>query len=309
MRGMHWLLLALALMGTAFPAAAADKTVGMILSGDIPYYRAMHTAFSQALAKEGFGRGTVDVLLQTPLPDSLSWASAARKLVVADVNVLVTFGAPATLAAMGATKGIPIVFAGVYDPDAVGAKARNATGVSAKVPLTSLLKYLKKLVPYTRLAVVFNPSEPDSVRQMTESRQLEERYGFKTLRMPVRTPEDAKKLVFAGKADAVLVTMSVVANEAIDAIIHQADAAKIPTVSRMGGTAEAGVVLSLFPSPLEQGVVAAKTAARLLHGVRPASIPVTLPRRVELVLNLSAAQGIGVTVPMDLIQDATKVIP
>jgi len=306
---MHWLLLALALMGTAVPAAAADKTVGMILSGDIPYYRAMHTAFSQALAKEGFGRGTVDVLLQTPSPDPLSWASAARKLVVADVNVLVTFGAPATLAAIEETKGIPIVFTGVYDPDAVGAKARNATGVSAKVPLTSLLKYLKKLVPYTRLAVVFNPSEPDSVRQVTESRQLEERYGFKTLRMPVRTPEDAKKLVFAGKADAVLITMSVVANEAIDTIIHQADAAKIPTVSRMGGTAEAGVVLSLFPSPLEQGVVAAKTAARLLNGVRPASIPVKLPRRVELVLNLSAAQGIGVTVPMDLIQDATKVIP
>ncbi len=309
MRGMHWLLLALALMGSAVPAAAADKTVGMILSGDIPYYRAMHTAFSQALAKEGFGRGTVDTLLQTPSPDPLSWASAAHKLVVADVNVLVTFGAPATLAAIGETKGIPIVFAGVYDPDAVGAKARNVTGVSAKVPLTSLLKYLKKLVPYTRLAVVFNPSEPDSVRQVTESKQLEDRYGFKTLRMPVSTPEDANKLVFAGKADAVLITMSVVASEAIGAIIQQANGANIPTVSRLGGTAEAGVVLSLFPSPLEQGVVAAKTAARLLRGFSPASIPVALPRRVELVLNLNAARGIGVRVPMELIKDATKVIP
>lgn len=290
------------------PARAADKTVGMIMSGNITYYQDVHKAFSRALAKEGFGKEKVNSLLQMPAPDPLSWTNAARKFVAAEVDVLVTYGASATLAAIRETKSIPIVFAGVYDPDAVGAKRKNTSGVSATVPMTSLLKYLKKLVPYTRLAVVYHKSEQDSVRQVNELGRLEVKYGFKTVKMPIRKPDDARKLVFKGKADAVLISMSAVANEAIGTIVQQAQTAKIPTVSQMGGTAEKGVVLSLFPSPVEQGTAAAKTAARLLRGESPAGIPVRTPRSVELVLNLAAARKIGITVPFQLITDATKVI-
>jgi hypothetical protein len=52
-----------------------------------------------------------------------------------DSNVIVTFGAPATHAAMREKKSIPLVFASVYDPAAIGCLARNVTGISAKVPM------------------------------------------------------------------------------------------------------------------------------------------------------------------------------
>ena len=119
-----------------------------------------------------------------PSPDPLSWTNAARKLVVAEVNVLVTYGAPAALAAIRETKSIPIVYAGVYDPGGCRASsARNMTGISSKVPMTSLLKYLKKMTPFTRIAVVYNELEPDSVRQAEELGELESQYGFKTVKM------------------------------------------------------------------------------------------------------------------------------
>ncbi len=292
----------------AAPAFAADKTIGVIMSGNIGYYQDVHRAFVGALAKEGYDYRKVDTLLQMPSPDPMSWTNSVRKLVVADVNVLVTYGAPATLAVIRETKSIPDVFAGVYDPVAVGATARNVIGISSKVPMTSLLKYLKKLLPFTRLAIVYNELEPDSVRQAEELAQLEGQYGFQTVKMTVKKAEDAKKLVFAGKADAVLISVSSAVNEALDVVVKNAHAAKIPTISQLGGTSEHGVVLSLAPSATEQGEAAAKLVARLLRGEKAVGGPAEAPKLVELVLNLKEAGSIGIKVPFDLITDATKVI-
>jgi putative ABC transport system substrate-binding protein len=307
MRRIQWILIA-ALLFQAAPAPAADKTVGVVMSGNIGYYQEVHKAFVAALAKEGFDHRTVDTLLQMPAPDPMSWTNAARRLAVAEVNVLVTYGAPAALAAIREAKGIPIVFAGVYDPNAVGASAKNVTGISSAVPMTSLLKYAKKIVPFTRLAVVYNEQEPDSVRQANELTQLESQYGFQTVRMAVRKSADAGKLVFAGKADAVFISVSAVVNEAIDVFLKTAHDAKVLTISQTGGTAEHGVILSLAPSATEQGEAAARLAARLLKGENPKGMPVELPKKVELVLNLKEAGELGIKVPFDLITDATSVL-
>ncbi len=292
----------------AAEATAADKTVGVIMSGNIGYYQDVHRAFVGALAKEGFDYRKVDTVLQMPSPDPLSWTNAVRKLVVADVNVLVTYGAASALAAIRETKSIPEVYAGVYDPAAIGVSAKNVTGISSKVPMTSLLKYLKKLTPFSKLAIVYNELEPDSVRQAEELSQLESQYGFQTVRMAVKRPDDAKKLVFAGKADAVLISVSATVNEVIEAVVKNAHAAKIPTISQMGGTSDHGVILSLAPSATEQGEAAARLVARVLRGDNPAGMPSQVPKLVELVLNLKEAGAIGIKVPFDLITDATKVI-
>jgi putative ABC transport system substrate-binding protein len=278
------------------------------MSGNLAYYQEIHKAFAGTLAKEGFDHRKVDTLLQMPSPDLLSWTNAARKLAVAEVNVLVAYGAPAAVAAIKETKSIPIIYAGVYDPMAVGVSARNITGISSKVPVTSLLKYLRKLMPFTKLAVVYNESEPDSVRQAEELTLLESQYGFQSVRMAVRKPDDAKKLVFAGKADAVFISLSAAANEALDVIVKAAHGAKIPTVGQTGGSGEKGVILTIAPSPTEQGEAAARFTARVLRGENPASIPPDVPKLVELVLNLKEANALGIKVPMDLITDATKVI-
>jgi putative ABC transport system substrate-binding protein len=307
MRRIRWILFA-ALIFYAAPVIAADRTVGVIMSGNLGYYQDVHKAFVGALLKEGFDHRKVDTLLQMPSPDPMSWTNAARKLTVADVNVLVTYGAPAALASIRETKSIPIVYAGVYDPAAVGVAARNMTGISSKVPMTSLLKYLKKLVPFTKLAIVYNELEPDSVRQAEELAQLEGQYGFQTIKMTVKRSEDVRKLVFAGKADAVLISVSAVVNESIDAVIKSAHSAKIPTVSQTGGTADHGIILSLAPSATEQGDVAGRIAVRILKGENPASIPAEVPKLVELILNLKEAGALGIKVPFDLITDATKVI-
>src|SRR5450759_604747 len=131
-----WIVFAALLVLCAAPSMAADRTVGVIMSGNIGFYQEVHRAFVGALVKEGFDHRKVDTFLQMPSPDPLSWTNAARRLAVAEVNVL----------------------------------------------MTSLLKYAKKIMPFTRLAVVYNELEPDSARQADEQTQLESQYGFQTVR-------------------------------------------------------------------------------------------------------------------------------
>ena len=308
MRRLHWILLIVLATVCAKPAVAAEKTVGVIMSGNIGFYQEVHKAFVRALAREGFDHRNVNTLLQMPSADPLSWTNAARKFTATEVDVLVIYGAPAALAAIKETRSIPIVYAGVYDPVAIGVSARNITGISSKVPITSLLRYLKKLSPFTKLAIVYNELEVDSVRQLKELQQLERQYGFETIKMGIRKPEDAKRLVFAGRADAVLISVSAVANEALDTIVRSAHGAGIPTVSQISGTAEKGVILTLAPSAQEQGEAAARLTVKMLRSESPAEAPLEVPRLVELVLNLREAAFLGIKVPADLLADATKVI-
>jgi len=90
--------------------------------------------------------------------------------------------------------------------------------------------------------------------------------------------------------------------------VRSAHAARIPTLSQLGGAAEKGVILTLSASAAEQGEAAAKIAARLLNGENPASITMEVPKLIELVLNLKEAGALGLKPPMDLISDATRVI-
>ena len=307
MRPTSWLFCAILVLGAAV-ADAGDRIIGVVMSGNIGYYQEVHRAFANGLIKEGYDRRKVDTLLQMPAPDPLSWTNAVRKLIVADVNVLVTYGAAASMLAMKETKSLPIVYAGVYDPAGVGIAAKNITGIGSKVPMTSLIKYAKKLAHFTKLAAVYNELEPDSVKQVEELAALENQYGFQTVRMAVKRVEEARALTFAGKADAVLITSSAVVNEALDAVVKAAHASKIPTLSPLGGTAEKGVILSLSPSAAEQGEVAARMTARILNGENPAGITPEAPRSVELVLNVKEATNMGLKPSMDLMTDATRVI-
>jgi putative ABC transport system substrate-binding protein len=302
------MLVGMALLLGAHPAAAGDKTIGVVMSGNIGYYQEIHRAFANGLVKEGFDRRKVDTLLQMPAPDPLSWTNAIRKLVVADVDVLVTYGGAAAALSFKETKSVSIVYAGVFDPAGLGVSARNITGISAKVPLTSLIKYAKKLAPFTRLAVVYNELEPDSVQQVDELVALEQQYGFQTVKMAVRKADDVKALSFAGKADAVLISVSAVANESLDTIVKAAHGSKIPTLSQTGGASDHGVLLTLAPSAVEQGESAARMVAKLLSGEKPSGITPEVPKLIELVFNYKEAIAIGLKPPVDLLSDATKVI-
>lgn len=296
-------LFCVSLFIVAGSATAAEKTIGVIMTGNIPYYKEMHKAFTEGFAAEGMGK--VEVLLQTPTPEPMSWANAARKLISVGADLIVTYGAPATLTTMAETSEIPIVFAGVYDPQALGIMGKNATGVSSKVPVASLVKNLKGISNFKTLGVVFSESEKDTVLQVNDVKQLESSFGFKSSRFSVKKSDDIAKIT---NVEALFLTTGCAAMHCVNNIIGVARKAKIPTGTTIGGGEGSGIILTLSANPQEQGKEAAKIAARIFKGAKPASVPFEPPKKIDLIVNLKEATDMGLKIPFDLLTTATRVI-
>lgn len=284
-------------------AVAADKTIGVVMTGNIPYYKDMHKAFTEGLAAEGLGK--VEIVLQTPTPETVSWANAVRKLVGVGADLIVTYGAPATLVAMSETSDIPIVFAGVYDPQALGIMGKNATGVSSKIPVASLVKNLRSISNFSTLGVVYSESEKDTVLQANDVKQLEASFGYKSTRFSVKKSDDIAKIA---NVDALFLTTGCAAMHCVNNITGIARKAKILTGTTIGGGEGSGIILTLSANPQEQGRDAAKIAARVIKGAKPASIPFEPATKIDFIINLKEATDIGFKIPFDLLTAATRVI-
>lgn len=296
------LLASLVMSGQVF---AAEKMIGVIMTGNIPYYREIQKTFAETLQNEGLGPGAVEVVVQSPAPEPMSWTNAARKLVAIGSDVIVSYGAPATIAVLNETSDVPVVFAGVFDPQAVGIAGDNVTGISSKVPVTSLIRNFKSIDNFRRLGVVYNNAEKDTVVQAREVKRLESSLGFHSVRFDIKRAEDTGKI---SNVDALFLTTSCAAMHCVDNILGMAHKEKIPTASTIGGEENRGVILTIAANPYEQGRDAAKIAARLLKGARPSSIPVESPRKIDMIVNLKEATYMGLKVPFDLLTSATRVI-
>jgi putative ABC transport system substrate-binding protein len=302
-------LLFMMITATCVPGAfAAEKTIGVIFSGDLPRYQEAHRAFMTTLAREGYDTSKVTVYVQTPNPDQMSWTNSVRKFIGVEADIIVTYGAAATLTAVRETSKIPVIFADVYDPVACGSKTKNSTGISSKVPMVTLLRTMKSIKPFTKLAVVYNPDEKGSVVQLDEVIRNAPALGFQTVEVKVKSTSQARPGVQRAGADCVYISCSAAVDKDASGIIEACNRKKIPAMAEVSGMAEKGALLALAPSPSEQGEMAAGIVARILKGTPVSSIGIESARKIDMVLNLKAANSLSLKVPFEVLNAATKVI-
>ena len=288
------------------PCLAAGKTVGVIFSGDVSYFQDIHAAFLARLAREGH-TGKVEVITQRPFPDPISLTNSVRKLIAMDVDLIVAYGSPAFLAAVSEKTRIPIVYAGVYEPFAQNKKAKNITGISSKVSVSSLLRYLRTMTDIRSLGVCYSDREVDSVYQMKELLGLSGQYGISVEQFNIRRPQEARQVLSGKRPDALFITSSSIVHMALPEFIGFADALKIPSVA-LAPDKSGSVVISLFADPVEQGTKAADKAMKVLEGFSPEKMSAETSRDVELVFDLRKAKLMGWKIPMELVASATKLI-
>jgi putative tryptophan/tyrosine transport system substrate-binding protein len=287
------------------------------LTCDLPRYREAHRAFVKALVLKGYDQSNVEVITQTPNPDPISWANSIRKFSAIGADLIVTYGASATVAAMKEAGDIPIVFADVYGPVETGiAKSMTSTGksiagISSKVPLVTLMKTAQELKQIRSLGVVYSSREEGSLVQLREARRLAAQSGATLHEVnltAVSGTDAALGQLFSARVDCIYVTECTAGCRSFEKIVHRATELKIPVVSQMPGAAQKGAVLSLEADPAEQGQVAADYAARVLGGKRPSQLPVATPRRVDLIVNLKMAKALELHVPFPVLSAATRVV-
>ncbi len=310
------LILIISLLGLVLPVQAEQRLVVVILTSDISRYQEAYQAFVKTFASEGYDQSNVDIVLQTPNPDPISWANSARKASAIGADLIVTYGTPVTLAAMRESADIPIVFADVYDPVEAGISSsmtgtnRNICGVSSKVPLVTLVKAVMEIKPVRSLGVLYNSREPGSVVQLKEIKRLAAQFGFSVVDANVTSAVnlDAALNHLLSKVDCLYVSESSTACQGFEKIVSRAGVKNIPVISQMPSAAVKGALASLEISTVEQGQVAADYAVKVLNGKKPALMNIGTPKKVELVINLQVARKLGLHVPFQVLSIATRVL-
>lgn len=304
------------LLLAVMPASGAEKVVGVLFTADLPRYREAHKAFLKVMARRGYDPDRIEIIIQTPNPDPISWANSARKLEALDANVIVAYGAPAALAALHEANNTPVVFSDVYDPIETGISrsmssyGRNYCGISAKVPIITLIKTAQDIREIRNIGVLYNSKEAGSVAQLKEMKRAAAQLGLSVHEANVASPRqlDSTLASLLDRVDCVYVSESAVVSRGFERIVQRAGARKVPVISQMPDAAERGAVVSLEISPAEQGGVAGEYAADILAGKNPAGFPIATPKKVDLIINLRVARSLGVNVPFQVLSVATKVM-
>ena len=243
----------------------------------------------------------------------------AAELVRLKIDVLVSQGTPATLAAKRATTTIPIVMPAVGDAIATGIVASlarpggNITGSTFFVPELNAkrLELLKEAVPrMTRVAVLLNPDNPVSRPVFQAMETTAKSLKMELQRYEARGPnefENAFSVMAKRRVEAVAIPEHSIYVANAGMIADLAAKKRIPLVG-FPQIAEVGGLIGYGVNILELYRRAGYFVDKILKGAKPGDIPVERPTKFELVVNRKTAKALGITIPQSLLQRADKVV-
>jgi putative ABC transport system substrate-binding protein len=236
------------------------------------------------------------------------------------VDVIVTRGTPAALAAKNATATIPIVMAASGEPvgtGMVGSFAQlggNVTGLSAFVTeLTAKrIEIMREIVPkIVRMAMIDNMGNSSVPPQWDEMKRATLAFGIQPQVYDVRKPEDigpAFDAAIAQQADTLTVGNDSVFIASRLRVVELAAKHRLPAIYATREFVEAGGLLSYAAHYPDLYRRAASYVDKIFKGAKAGDLPVEQPTKLELVINIKTAKALGLDVPFHLQQRADKMI-
>jgi putative tryptophan/tyrosine transport system substrate-binding protein len=295
--------------------------VGLLTTGAVGALDERRDILLSVLSARGFVDGRNLVLVQRSADARYERLDGlAAELKAANVDVIVTFGYPAALAAKKLTNDVPIVVTGAGDPVVTGlveGLARpggNITGVSELATELSAkrLEILRDALPaLSRVAVLWNAADLGMTLRSRASEDAARVLGVRVQTLGVRDPNDfdhAFAEMTRERPDAILMVSDALTMLNRRRVVEFAMTNRLPTIFETGTLVREGGLMSYGPKQSAIGERAADLVARILRGARPADLPLELPTHFELLINLKTAQALGVTLPPTLLARADAVI-
>ena len=318
-------ILAAPLVGQA-QQAQTNPRVGFLWTGSSELTTRALDAFRGGLREVGYIEGQNIAIQHRWAADDLQrLPDLAAELTRDKVDVIVTQGTPAALAAKRATRTIPIVMAVAGDPVETGLVASlahpggNITGLTVTVLGEALnvkrLELLHDLVPKaTRVAVIVDASNagPGGVPRGLPSTEAAGRsLGLRLDIHPVRGVADFEKAFQAAtkaRADAATILASPVLRFHRTPLVNLAAKHRLPTIYQSREFVEDGGLMAYGPRDTDLFGRAPLYVDKILKGAKPADLPVEQPTKFELVINLKTAKALGLTIPPSILARADHVI-
>ena len=328
MRKFSIIVLSAALLGLSVPAQAQHPArvfrIGFMAGVSPPPAepsRSNIEALRQGLRQFGYIEGK-NMIIES------RWANGkldrlpelAAELVGLQVEVIVTGGTPAVIAAKQTTSTIPIVAASadnLVEAGVVASLARpggNVTG-STRVDAdfsAKRLELLKETFPkLSRLAVISHGALGGDQEELEETRTAAAASGVQIESFQV---QDSSRFISVytemrkKRADALIIFTSSFTSFHRRTLLELAIGSGLPTMCAQAAWIEAGCSMSYGPNLTEFYRHAAYFVDRILKGAKPADLPVERPRKYELIINLKTTNQIGLTIPPNVLARADRVI-
>ena len=307
----------------AWPLAARAQQqartyrVGLLASRPIGEGEERRKAIIEVLAAHDFVEGR-NLLFEPRWGNSLSENVEALK--AAKVDVIITFGYPASLAAKTSAKDVPIVCSGAGDPVATGlaqSLARpggNLTGVTELATELSAkrLEILKEAVPNLKtVAMLFNAADLGMSLRSRAAEAAAKVLDVSVQTLGVREPSDfgnAFAEMTRSRPDAILMVSDTLTGLNRKLVMEFAANNRLPAIYEFGFLVRDGGLMSYGPNLRETGERVGDLVARILRGARPADLPLEQPTHFEFIVNLKTAKSIGLIIPPTLLSRADEVI-
>jgi putative ABC transport system substrate-binding protein len=298
-----YFLLGALLSALSFPVEGQQPMkvarIGFLVDGTPSTHSTRIQAFRQGLRELGYVEEkniAIEYRYAAGMADRLF--DLVTELVNLNVDIIVTAGTPAVLAAKKATKTIPIVFASVGNPvgtgivDSLARPGANVTGLSSFTGDLSgkRLELLKEAFPkVSRVAVLWYPSNASSAIGWREIQATAPSLGVQLQSVEVRVSNDfdsAFKGVTRERAQALFTQSGPLANNNKARILDFAAKNRLPAIYADTEFAEAGGLMSYGPSYVDMNRRAATYVDKILKGAKPADLPVEQPMKFEFIINL-----------------------
>jgi len=233
--------------------------------------------------------------------------------------IVASGGFASAMAAKTATKVIPILFVAGFDPVAVGLVESishpngNATGVSVYTIelLQKRLEFLLKVVPGIKsIALLVHPNPYGSDLEIMQMEQAARESGLKLLVLKADTEGDLEPMFASAadqRSDALVVSADPFFTPRRARIIVLASRFKLPAIYPWREYVAGGGLMSFGPTLAWAYERIGYNATRILNGTKLSELPVELPRQFELVINLTTAKSLGLTIPRTVIASAELV--
>lgn len=314
-----WLALAMPFVSFA-QAPAKVLRIGVLYPGS-QRPDAQYASFFAALRDLGYAEGS-NIVVQRHFADFdlQRLPELASQLVKQNVDLIVTNGTPAARALQHATATIPILDLSFEDPVASGlAKSLhrpggNITGIAivSGELAQRRLQMLAEIAPgASRIARLFNPDNPVDTRAPMRADDAARKLGREIVHLPVRNENELKVAfdrVVRERAGALIVSEDAVISSLAARIAELALQRKLPSMwgSSRGPSAEG--LVSYGWDYRQTTRSAAMMAVKIFKGTKPADIPIEQPTLFQLVVNLKTANALGITIPPEILVQATRVI-
>jgi len=291
--------------------------IGFLRAGEPP--KTFVEAFQQGLRERGYVDGqnvVVKLLFTDGSVDELP--HLAEELVRSNVDVILASAAPPAMAAKKATTSVPIVFASVIHPveiglvPSLGRPLGNVTGVALNPAdlVGKRLELLRELVPTLRqIAVLRDQVNLTNPVQLEGTEVAARTLGMQLEPVSVRGPNDFDAAFKAVRgADGLLVLESSLFTTHRARLVGLAAASRLPAIYGYREMVDAGGLISYGANIPDMYRRAATYVAKILKGAKPADLAVEQPTTLDLVINLTTAKALGITVPPSLLARADEVI-